>query len=220
MPASSIFPFLLLFSVAKALFPPVNKSLLCPPSTLDNANASGAAFIDTSQHWSFESGTANTNLTWAMTVNEGSITGYNNVSFPGFDTSIWIGQPPSINLYDGSNGLNGCAYIFGDLPINTIERGQDDDGSCHQTFSEACVTALTNQVAIALAAQWQTSSPTGGLNSNPTQSVLASVCSDIGLAMGTYARNVPFPRHFPAECLPYFDTGSPLDTPNVEILRK
>src|SRR2546423_12177253 len=96
------------------------------------------------------------NLSWTMTVNEGSQKGYDNVSFLTIDTSLWIGQPPSINLYDGSNGFSACAFSFGALPINTIERGQNDDGSCYQTFSQACVTALTDQVANF--AHWQTSS--------------------------------------------------------------
>jgi hypothetical protein len=142
----SVLPLLVFFSSATAQFPSVNQSLVCPPSALDKANASGPVTFDPYQIES-TNGDSNQNLSWAMTVDEGSQTGYNNVSFPTFDTSIWIGQPPSLNLYYGENAFSACAYTFWDLPINTIERGQDDDGSCYQTFSEACVTALTDQVA-------------------------------------------------------------------------
>jgi hypothetical protein len=127
--------FFILLSATRAQFPPVNKSLICPASTLDKANASGTGTFDASLLASFgKSDSGNTNLSWAMTVNEGSQTDLNNVSFPTVNISLWIGQPPSINLYDGSNGFSACAISFGHLPINTIERGQDDDGSCYQTF--------------------------------------------------------------------------------------
>ena len=65
-----------------------------------------------------------------MTVDEGSQTGYNNVSFPTIETSIWFGQPLSSNFYDGSNDFSGCAFSSDELPLNTIETGQLDDGSC------------------------------------------------------------------------------------------
>jgi hypothetical protein len=202
----SAFPLAIFFSLARSQFPPVNKSLICPASTLDKANASGTATFDASElSFSTSSGPDSWNLSWAMTVDEGSQKGYNNVSYPTFDTSIWIGQPPSINLYDGSNGFSGCAFIFGDLPTNTIERGQDDDGSCYQTFSEACVTALTEKVAIF--AEWQTSSYTGGPYSNLTPPVLDYVCGNIKGAIGMYSGSGPVNNAFPAERQPYFDEG-------------
>ena len=198
--------FFILFSVTKAQFPPVNKSLICPASTLDNANASGTGTFDASLLASLgKSDNGNRNLSWAMTVNEGSQTDFNNVSFPTVDTSIWIGQPPSINLYDGSNAFSACAISFGDLPINTIERGQDDDGSCYQTFSKPCVAALTNQLANF--AQWQTSGYTGGPYSNLTPPILGYVCGNIQAAVGVYSDNGPVGNLFPAECQPYFDDG-------------
>ena len=89
----------ILFSVTRAQLPPVNKSLICPASTLDNANASGTGTFDASLLASLgKSDNGNRNLSWAMTVNERSQTDFNNVSFSTVDTSIWIGQPPSINL--------------------------------------------------------------------------------------------------------------------------
>ena len=208
----------LFISLASAQFPSVNKSLVCPASTLDHANASGSA---TFEAWQlspvFEKSGVNTNLSMALTVDEGTQTGYNNVSFSTLDTSLWIGQPPIIDLYDGSNGFSGCAFAFGNLPLNTIERGQDDDGSCHQTFSEACVTALTNQVAEY--AQWQVNTATGGPYSNLTPPILGYVCGNIQAAIGEYSGNGPVQSAFPAECKPYFDNGSE-GQPAVDILGK
>ena len=216
----SLLQFLFLSSLARARstqFPLVNQSNICPASVIDGANATGTGTFDAWELVFDQYYHGSTNLSWAMTVDEGFQTGDNNVSFPTIDTSLWIGQPPGIDLYDGANGFSACAFQFGNLPLNTIERGQDDDGSCYQTFSPACVTALTDQVA--RFAQWQTSSYTGGPYSNLTPPILGYVCGNIQAAIGSYSGNGPVEHAFPAECQPYFQHGSD-PSPNTDAFGK
>jgi hypothetical protein len=82
---------------------------------------------------------------------------------------------------------------------------------------EACVTALTDQVANF--ARWKTSSFTGGPYSNLTPPVLGYVCSNIQGAIGAYTGNGPFANAFSAECQPYFDDGRS-GQPNTDSLGK
>lgn len=85
---------------------------------------------------------------------------------PGAYANVWLDTFTDIDLTDGSNGFSACAYIFKDLPYNTMLRGQDDDGSCEQTLSKECIAAISWRAAET--AQWLVANPTQGPYSNLT----------------------------------------------------
>ena len=203
------FAFVLSLVLAKAQSLNLNDSQLCPLSIFNNANATGTVSLDLNDY-TYDAGD-NPNLTFSMTFSTGSGIGDDNISFPIVNTTLWVGQPPGIDLYSGSNGYSACGFVFTNLPVNTIERGQSDDGSCHQTFSPACVETLTQQVADF--ALYQTSSFTGGPFSNLTPPVLSYVCGNIQSAIGQYTGGHWPTEHqvnyaFPKECQSYLDDGS------------
>lgn len=54
---------------------------------------------------------------------------------------VWLDPTGNTNLNDGTNEYSACAFLFKDLPENTIRRDQADEGACEQTLSSQCVYA-------------------------------------------------------------------------------
>jgi hypothetical protein len=61
--------------------------------------------------------------------------------------SLYLGSPSGFDFRPGNLNFSACALIFEGLPDNLNRRGQDDDGTCVQTFNDECVKALSNQAA-------------------------------------------------------------------------
>jgi hypothetical protein len=139
------------------------------------------------------------NVTWSVAV------GRTNLSSDPYYANIYVGTPAGLDFDDGSNPFSGCAMVFSHIPENTVRRAQNDDGSCHQAFSEGCVHALTEKAANI--AQGLTSTFTPGPFSNLTPPVLDSICGLIatGLGQGHVKGN-----EFPSECQPFFSGGGSL----------
>jgi hypothetical protein len=172
---------------------PTNSSCM---NIFNSANASGIRPFMSLQISALEKvnkgGPGNNELNWALTVN-----GPGASEAPDqFDNIVWLGTPPDVNLDDGNNPFSACGMLFTDLPANTRERGQSDDGSCNQTLDPNCISALTSKAsAIAMSL---TADCTPGANSNCS---IAEVCPTIFTQLGTQAAFVP-------ECVPYFDIGN------------
>lgn len=158
------------------------------------------------------------NLTYSINVNQGS--GDGDLAYA---TTLAFGTPPSIDFYTDSNweGLSACALILDQLPLNTLKRGQKDDGSCTQMFLTACVDAYNKKMA--QYALWSTNNPetTGSDNSvtNLTDVSVGEVCDKIASDIGT----LPLPSSqgsslIPDECVPYFKGGPKQDGPAVSAI--
>ncbi|KAL9001377.1 MAG: hypothetical protein Q9169_000268 [Polycauliona sp. 2 TL-2023] len=59
--------------------------------------------------------------------------------------AIWIELANGTDI--GYNGLPylGCLTALYELPENTVQRGQDDNGDCTETFDQDCVDAILSQ---------------------------------------------------------------------------
>lgn len=113
--------------------------------------------------------------------------------------STWISTNGANFSDDFQLGYDVCGLSFGPLFDNTIRRGQDDDGSCLQTFDEACVGAI--KYAVSNFAVELTLNPTPPPNSNLTSSSLPTVCNDIGQMLTSALPTIK-------ECKPFFNSSA------------
>lgn len=110
------------------------------------------------------------------------------------ELSLWF-LPNGANLTNNFKlGFDMCYFWISDATINTLQRGQSDNGSCSQTLDSACVQDVNNlaqKVAIDLVAN-----PSPGPNSNLTTNSLPTVCSDMAKIMT---------QNFPKSCEVFFN---------------
>lgn len=102
------------------------------------ANATGILPLNKPEY-----GLLSNNFSWTIAVSQ-----------PAGDTvrttnmSLYFGTPAGQDLRLGTLSYSACAILFEGLSDNLIRRGQIDEGSCMQTFSEECVKALADQASI------------------------------------------------------------------------
>lgn len=149
-----------------------NATNICKAELSQPANATGVQYYDSYKFQGSGLGlwrvAVSTNSS-AATIEEGREL---TEESPGAIADVWLDPFEGINLMDGDNGYSACAFIFKGLPYNTNLRGQKDDTSCTQMFSEKCVEAITWRAAET--ARWLVSSPTQGPFSNLTVSGLTT----------------------------------------------
>ncbi|KAL9617187.1 MAG: hypothetical protein Q9160_007992 [Pyrenula sp. 1 TL-2023] len=158
------------------------------------------------------------NLTYSINVNQDPSDGNTT-----WTTTLAVGTPPTIDFHTDSNweGLSVCALILDQLPINTLERGQNDDGSCTQMFSPTCVDAYSQKMA--QYALWSTSNPqtTGNddsvtnLTNTSVEEVCGKIASDVGVLPLSSSQGASL---IPDECVSYFEGGAKHDGPTVSAV--
>lgn len=199
------------------------------PAALDFANATGTSLVwdtymipdGTSFTWSSPAdagvliheplnttafGTGH-NISYSVAVHNSTLQASENASYPVLERSVWVGQPPGINLYTGSNLYSACAIVFSSFPNNTNRLGQDDNGNCEQTLSSACIDKLTKKLATF--AQYQvampaTIGPYNNLTNADGSSMLPAICSNIAGDVGGWnIGDTGDANVIPSECQPY-----------------
>ena len=123
----------------------------------------------------------------------------NATNSTGIDTTIWFGMPPDRNLPQDGLSYAACAIIIDELPLDSIKRGQADNGSCEQTFSESCNQALINRLAEITIDMANDAVP--GQNGNWTTSMYPDICENI-------ASQLSDKDGVPNECKKFRDEGS------------
>lgn len=145
-----------------------NATNICEAELSSSANATGVQFYDSYKFQGSGLGlwrvAVSTNSSAAAIEKGRELT----EESPGAIADVWLDPFGGIDLMDGDNGYSACAFIFKGLPYNTNLRGQKDDTSCTQMFSEKCVEAITWRAAET--ARWLVSNPTQGPFSNLTVS--------------------------------------------------
>lgn len=118
-----------------------------------SANATGTVKMQNYAHAQME------NVTWTVAVSQpaGDAVANTNVS-------LYLGTPSGKDLRSNQPIYSACAILFEDIPDNLVRRGQDDDGTCTQTFSKECVDALQYQAA--LTGYWLTVNPDSKIQKN------------------------------------------------------
>ena len=115
------------------------------------------------------------------------------------DTTIWFGVHQDRNLPQDGLPFAGCAIIIDGLPLDSIKRGQADDGSCKQTFSDSCTKALTKRVATI--SDSLSDYAVGGEYGNRTTEMYPQICDIIATQLSN-KENVP------NECKKFRDEAS------------
>lgn len=121
-----------------------------------------------------------------------------NLNDSRIQASTWISTNGANFSDDFQLGYDVCGLNFGPLFENTIRRGQNDNGSCVQTFDEACVGAI--KYAVSSFALELTLNPTPPPNSNLTSTSLPTVCNDIGQMLTSALPTLK-------ECKPFFNSS-------------
>lgn len=129
---------------------------------------------------------------WQLAVNSPGNPSEDAAQQNDYDATIFLGTPQGVDFYDGSIGFSACAFHLG-IPLNTIKRGQSDNGDCSQTLSLDCANALearATSIAQSVTATIPIPEQAGAT------SLVDSVCMSIepSLTLGGW----------PAECAPYF----------------
>ena len=165
---------LLLVAIANALVAVVSAQIdstntqdLCTGLS-SNANATGEQPINRLN----ADGTSNTLGQWKVSVRSNyaadiieSAESTANASNPNAVANVWLDPFVGIDLNSGEV-FSACAYLYKDLPRNTLLRGQGDDTTCEQMLSRKCVEEITMRAATT--AQWLVQNPTLGPSSNLT----------------------------------------------------
>ena len=103
----------------------------------DTLNATGTYLVDPNTEW-----IGMNDVSWTVAVSQP----YNEgVGFTNY--SLYLGTPSGFDFRPGNLNFSGCAMIFQGLPENLIRRGQEDEGTCQQTFSKECVKAINRQAS-------------------------------------------------------------------------
>jgi hypothetical protein len=92
-------------------------------------------------------------------------------------TNLWYSTGGQNYSDDLALGYDVCAYYIGNLPLSTVELGQDDPGDCSTTFSDHCRTAILDRAAES-AYKW-VSYASQPPYSNLSTGVLSTICSYI-----------------------------------------
>ena len=97
--------------------------------------------------------------------------------------------------YDFGLGYDVCAFTIEKTAINTLYRGQHDNGSWYSTFDAGCVNTLETMASdYALSLVWDPTSQQP--RSNLTGDSLPVVCKDVARYLQAY---------FPQECKPFMN---------------
>jgi hypothetical protein len=134
------------------------------------------------------SGSFSSPVSWAAT-NFQPFNAVENSSHSEF--SLWI-STNGVNYTDNFGlGFDACYFRLSNLLVNTVLRGQDDDGTCSSTLNKACINDLQNA-----ASTYAIQLVGAGSASNLTANSLPGVCSSIAEKTT---------RNFPSSCAVFFD---------------
>ena len=156
---------------------------LCP-GLFNNANATG----EQPRNEVDKNGVFNYYGQWKVSVR--SNYSVNSIEFaestadgnnPDAIANVWLDPKDGVDLNSGEV-FSACAYVYKNLPANTLRRGQQDDGTCVQMLSKSCVEEITTRAA--LTAQYLVQTPTLGPYSNLTVSP-AALCQGYALTRGS-----------------------------------
>ncbi|KAL8795418.1 MAG: hypothetical protein Q9195_002159 [Heterodermia aff. obscurata] len=173
-------------------------------SLLTHANATASRSFQSPLLGGFTELGSSPNETFLLTaaVNEAV---NNATNATGIDTTIWFGVHQDRNLPQDGLAFAGCAIIIDALPLDSIKRGQADNGTCAQTFSESCTKALINRTA-AISADWAGY----GVGLGDQKYMYLDICSNIALQLSDK-------DHVPDECKEFRDAGSETLWFNYEV---
>ncbi|KAL8890230.1 MAG: hypothetical protein Q9215_002614 [Flavoplaca cf. flavocitrina] len=90
--------------------------------------------------------------------------------------TYWIDTQDGSDIWSEELPYYGCLAGFHSLPRRTIERGQDDNGDCMQTFDEDCVRDTIEMAKQRTASFDETKDATGQVCSDLIQSGLPESC--------------------------------------------
>ncbi|KAL8780654.1 MAG: hypothetical protein Q9213_006363 [Squamulea squamosa] len=115
-------------------------------------------------------GTVPTNWTYntAVTVSNGG---------GGYSQTVWIDTPNVVNLTSKNLPYYGCVSVFLGLPHSTVQRGQNDNGDCMQTFDEGCVSAVIGNAKQQASRFDETTDEASDLCARLIQSVMPGRCN-------------------------------------------
>jgi hypothetical protein len=135
-----------------------------------------------------------TPISWAVTTYQPD-----NADTSHSEQSLWV-STNTVNYSDNFDlGYDACYFRLTPISINTVLRGQDDDGTCSSTLNSACVNDL--QTAASTYAMQLVGTGNTLLTGNLTSSSLPGVCSSIADMTN---------KNFPRSCAPFLDGAGQL----------
>ena len=167
-------------------------------SLLTHANATSSVNFQNSLIGGFSDSGTSPSEPFLLTVAVNEVVN-NATDSTGADTTIWFGMHQDRNLKQDGLDFAGCAIIIDGLPLDSIKRGQTDNGSCEQTFSAKCATALIQRIADISYNLAQYAVP--GEDGNRTTGMYQSICDNI-------ASQLSDKNHVPDDCKTFRDEGS------------
>lgn len=146
--------------------------------TIDNANASGVFtyHVDYENVENVENGTGPIWIpdpSWAITVNQRD---------KELEQGIWYSTGGQNYSNDLAIGYDVCTYSISNLPLNTIELGQDDPGDCSIIFSSQCREAILDGTSQS-AYKWisyASPPPYSNLSAGVLPTIFTYILTDIG----------------------------------------
>jgi hypothetical protein len=135
-------------------------------------------------------------LSWALTLLQPSNVPANSTRT---EVSLWASTNGANYSNNFDLGYDACYFFAAPLLLNTIYRGQDDDGTCSSTLDSAWIKDL--QAAASKYAFQLVGGLTPGTISNLTTGSLPGVCASIA-AMVT--------KDFPSSCAVFFNGAGTL----------
>lgn len=130
-------------------------------------------------------------LSWALTVDQHIGTSANNSRT---ELSLWVSSSGANYSNNFELGYDACFFWLSPLLLNTMWRGQTDDGTCSTMFDEACINDLqgaANTYAVQMVGGYAITP-----ESNLTSTSLPTVCGNMARLMTD---------NFPQSCAPFFN---------------